>query len=92
MKTRNFTAHGATLAAAACAALAIVIGSAAPAKADAPFCVENYSRVGMGKQCRFYTYAQCVAYTSGIGGSCSANPWYRYPEQRQRRVRRHLPR
>lgn len=89
MQTLILPARAVTLAAAAVAIFAF--GGAAPAKADAPFCVENYSRVGPGRMCSFYTYEACVAYTSGIGGSCSANAWYRpyEPVQRRHRVRRH---
>lgn len=90
MTKRNVSISAAHLASAAFAALAISLGSTAAARADAPFCLENYSRVGPGKSCNYYTFAQCVAATSGVGGSCSANPWYRYePAPRERRGRRH---
>lgn len=80
------------LAVAAVAALAVTLGSAVPAKADAPFCSENYSRTGQGRVCAYYTYDQCRAATSGVGGSCSANAWYQpreYYEPAPRRHRRH---
>lgn len=90
MKKRNVTIFAARVAAAACAVLAITVGGTAAARADAPFCLENYSRVGPGKSCTYYTFAQCIAATSGVGGSCSANPWYRTePAPRERRKRRH---
>ncbi len=54
------------LATAAVAALAITLGSAAPARADAPFCSENYSRAGLGRVCAYYTYEQCRQATSGV--------------------------
>ncbi|MGL5168127.1 MAG: DUF3551 domain-containing protein [Afipia sp.] len=79
-----------TLAAAAVAIF--TMGSAAEARPEAPFCSENYSRVGMGRVCAYYTFEQCVAATSGVGGSCSANAWYRpreYDEPTPRRHRRH---
>lgn len=82
----------ATAFAAAVAAVMLLPGAIGPAKAyaEGPFCAENNSRAGYGKQCRFYTYAQCTEFTSGIGGSCSANPWYQYePAPRGRRGRRH---
>lgn len=83
-----------SLAIAATAALAIALGSAAPARADAPFCSENYSRTGLGRVCAYYTYEQCRQATSGVGGSCSANAWYRPgpyydDEPAPRRHRRH---
>lgn len=82
-------ARGVTLAAAAVAIFAS--GGAAEAWPDAPFCVENYSRNGPGRMCSFYTYEQCVEYTRGIGGSCSANAWYRpvEPAPRRKRIRKH---
>lgn len=76
------------LAAVAFSVLALTAGAAPAHATEAPFCLENYSRTGPGKVCRFYTYAQCVAASSGVGGSCSANPWYVYPaEPAQRRPR-----
>ena len=75
MSKLNFASATASLATVAVAALAITLGSA-PAKADAPFCSENYSRAGQGRVCAYYTYDQCRAATSGVGGSCSANAWY----------------
>jgi len=90
MKNWNFKAPRLALAAAAVAIFAI--GDAAPARADAPFCSENYSRTGMGRVCAYYTFEQCVAATSGVGGSCSANAWYQpreYYEPAPRRHRRH---
>ena len=63
----NFASATATLATVAVAALAITLGSAAPAKADAPFCSENYSRTGQGRVCAYYTYDQCRVATSGVG-------------------------
>ena len=92
MSKLNFASATATLATAAVAVLAITLGSTAPAKADAPFCSENYSRTGMGRVCAYYTYDQCRAATSGVGGSCSANAWYQpreYYEPAPRRHRRH---
>lgn len=73
----------------AAAAFAVIAFAAAPAKADAPFCSENYSRAGQGRVCAYYTYEQCRAATSGVGGSCSANAWYQPYEPAPRRHRRH---
>lgn len=73
----------------AAAAIAIVAaGGSAPARADGlPFCVENYTRTGPGRSCSFYTFQQCVDYTSGIGGTCAANPWYQPYDPAPRRHR-----
>lgn len=87
MKKISLRARTLTLAAAAAAVF--TIGGAAPARADAPFCSENYSRVGMGRVCAYYTFEQCVAATSGVGGSCSANAWYQPREYYQSAPRRH---
>ncbi len=78
-----------TLAAAAVTMFALC--GAARAGADAPFCSENYSRTGLGRVCAYYTYEQCQEATSGVGGSCSANAWYRpvQPAPRRHRARRH---
>lgn len=77
---------------AAAAVTILGFGGADPAMAyrERAFCVENYSRGGMGKQCIFDTFEQCVEYRSGIGGSCAANPWYQpyEPAPRRKRVRR----
>lgn len=85
MRKLNLPVRAVTLAAAAVAIIAT--GGTASARADGPFCVENYSRVGPGRMCSFYTYAQCVEYTRGIGGSCSANAWYQPHEPAPRRQR-----
>ncbi len=68
----------------------------APAQADAnaPWCAQprdnGYSRI-----CDFYTFQQCQAYVSGIGGVCSENftthfsqPRYFAPERRARNEHR----
>lgn len=81
--------RAAMLAAAAVAIFAA--GGAAPARADGlPFCVENNTITGMGRQCIFYTFQDCVDYRSGVGGSCFENPWYQplQPAPRRHRVRR----
>jgi len=56
------------LVAAAIVALPLTINQA---KADGPWCA-NY--VKGATNCGFYSYAQCMATISGIGGSCSPNP------------------
>lgn len=83
------------------AAGVVIAGASAPAQAyeEGPYCWENYGRLGQGKVCRFYTFEQCVATASGVGGTCSQNPWYHYndeepspvPPPRHRKVRRHVP-
>lgn len=77
---------------AAVAVLVILPGSVAHAWGDAPFCSENFSRTGTGRVCDYYTYEQCQAATSGVGGSCHVNAWYQprqYYDPAPRRYRKH---
>ena len=39
-----------------------------------PFCATYQNRSGI-TECSFYTYQQCLATVSGIGGFCSNNPF-----------------
>jgi hypothetical protein len=48
-----------------------IFSGAMPAKADAAFCTINYGT--SGRDCNYYTLAQCQAASRGIGGSCVAN-------------------
>jgi Protein of unknown function (DUF3551) len=66
--------------------LAIAIGSAValatlaatPALADkAPWCAQfGGGRGGGGTECLYYSFAQCQATLSGMGGRCFQNPWF----------------
>ena len=62
----------------ALAVLALVAASLAPRPAAAafnlPWCAQYYDRSGI-RSCAFYTYQQCMATLSGIGGFCIQNPW-----------------
>ena len=62
----------------ALAVLASVAASLAPRPAAAafnlPWCAQYYDRSGI-RSCAFYTYQQCMATLSGIGGFCIQNPW-----------------
>jgi Protein of unknown function (DUF3551) len=52
--------------------------TSARADANAPFCATTYGMGGSaGTACNFYTLAQCQATISGVGGSCSSNPYLR---------------
>jgi hypothetical protein len=57
----------------------------------APWCLLG-PRSG-GLDCSYYTYNQCLATRSGVGGSCEVNPFLsqcrRAPERPVRRVPRH---
>jgi Protein of unknown function (DUF3551) len=51
--------------------------AASPAAAQgAPWCFSESGREGSGAvSCTFYSYQQCLATLSGIGGSCVPNPY-----------------
>jgi hypothetical protein len=102
VKNAKRPASVALWAIAAVAALAIVAGASTSAQAypEGPYCWENYGRLGPGRVCTFYTYEQCLATSSGVGGTCSRNPWYEYylgdepdpvPPPRHRKPRHHVP-
>ena len=62
----------------AVAATATLGTKSAGAAANAPFCATTYGLGGSaGTACDFYTFAQCQAMVSGVGGSCSSNPYLR---------------
>jgi len=64
-------------------ALGLAVGSA-PASADYityPWCAQyGGKRDGGGRNCGFWTFAQCMATVSGTGGYCEANAMYRGPQ------------
>lgn len=101
MKNTKRPASVALWASAAVAALVIVASAPTPALAypEGPYCWENWGRGGLGKQCTFYTYEQCLRTASGVGGTCSQNPWYQFsdddepapvPPPHRRKTRRHV--
>jgi hypothetical protein len=61
----------------AAVAATFVAMSAAPALADkAPWCAQfGGGAMGGGTECLYYSYAQCQATLSGMGGRCFQNPW-----------------
>lgn len=65
-----------------------IASSAIPAKADAnaAFCLTSYGRTD-GRECNYYTLAQCQATASAGGGSCTANPIAASARQRDRAAR-----
>ena len=56
------------------------------ARADGTWCA-NYGNHG-GSNCGFYSYEQCRATVSGIGGFCQRNPFASGAREPQRRYRR----
>jgi hypothetical protein len=46
-----------------------------------PWCAQYGGGLdGGGRNCGFWTYEQCLATISGMGGFCVANPMYRGPQ------------
>lgn len=65
-----------------------ILSSAMPARADAnaAYCVTFYGRTD-GRECDYYTLAQCQAASYAGGGSCTANPLAASARQRDRAAR-----
>jgi hypothetical protein len=60
-------------------------GGATPASAQGAWCA--YYGTGGASNCGFYTYEQCRAAISGIGGKCLPSPWVeREPRRKDRRA------
>jgi hypothetical protein len=57
------------------------VGNSGPASADVtyPWCAQYDGRRGGGggRNCGFWTFDQCMATVSGIGGFCEPNAMYR---------------
>jgi Protein of unknown function (DUF3551) len=68
---------------------AIMLGTlgATPAHAQGAWCAE-YSGMDGGTNCGFYTLQQCRAAISGVGGTCSPNPWVTNNPPPRRKARR----
>ena len=57
--------------------LSALFAAASPAAAQyAPWCMSEVGRAGSGATtCIYYSFAQCMATQSGIGGICFQNPY-----------------
>ena len=55
-----------------------VLASVEPGSADItyPFCAQYNGGRGGGTNCGFWTWQQCMATVSGVGGYCETNPMY----------------
>jgi Protein of unknown function (DUF3551) len=89
-------AHCSSRVAAAAARTALALGvsatlwaleAATPARAQGAWCAK-YSGMDGGTNCGFYTLQQCRAAISGVGGSCSPNPWVSQNPAPRRKARR----
>ena len=52
------------------------LGASTPASAQGAWCAQ-YSGDSGATNCGFYTYGQCRAAVSGVGGFCSSSPYTR---------------
>ncbi len=55
-------------------AAAGVFGSSSQAAAEGRWCAEGGGRAGYSN-CGYYTFRQCLAAISGVGGTCRPNPY-----------------
>jgi hypothetical protein len=55
------------------------------ARADGTWCAHYGSKGGGGTNCGFYSFEQCRATVSGIGGFCQRNPFAAYGAATERR-------
>ena len=67
MRKILFAAAGLALAGAS-----LTLTAPAHATANLPWCAEPQD-MGFSQVCDFYTFEQCRAYVSGIGGTCAQN-------------------
>jgi hypothetical protein len=67
--------------------LAGMILSSNPARADGTWCAQ-YGTGFSGKNCGFYSFEQCRASLSGIGGFCQRNTFSANVTESRRRYRR----
>ena len=51
----------------------------------APWCAHYGGRMGGSTNCGFYSWGQCMATISGIGGYCALNPFEVQPRGERRR-------
>jgi hypothetical protein len=67
-----------------------LLAGSGPLAADARWCAESGGREAY-RNCGYYTFEQCKAAVSGVGGSCTENPaWFWppvYAEPRRKRSR-----
>jgi Protein of unknown function (DUF3551) len=57
-----------------CGVVAAISLLTTPAAAQGAWCAEDYGPGGY-RNCGYYTFQQCLAGASGVGGHCYPNPW-----------------
>jgi Protein of unknown function (DUF3551) len=82
MRILSIAALASVMVVATAVLMAVVLGTTT-ARADGAWCAE-YTRGG-GTNCGFYTYGQCQATVSGVGGYCRPNPFFSENYRRSRR-------
>lgn len=72
--------------AAVCAAFAMsLMNIPTPAEArDYPYCIKRWGEPGPG-DCRFTSFRQCLATSSGLNADCFRNPRLAFGQQRRMR-------
>jgi hypothetical protein len=68
---------------AALAAMSVAASTPAAAR-EYPYCIKRWGEAGRG-DCRFTSFRQCQATSSGINADCFTNPRLAYGRQQQRR-------
>jgi hypothetical protein len=56
-------------------ALAGIFAPTGQALAEGAWCAESGGRNGGFSNCGYYTFRQCMAAISGVGGTCRPNPY-----------------
>jgi hypothetical protein len=56
------------------AAIALLALAGTPAAAQGAWCAEDYGPNAY-RNCGYYTFQQCLAGVSGVGGHCYPSPW-----------------
>jgi hypothetical protein len=74
-------------AALAAFATGIFVAPTPAAARDYPYCIKRWNEAGPG-DCRFTSFRQCQATSSGINADCYINPRMAYGTQPQGRPRR----
>jgi Protein of unknown function (DUF3551) len=59
-----------------------ILADSQPSRAEItyPWCAQYGGRGDGARNCGFWTYGQCMATVSGIGGYCEVNAMYRGPQ------------
>jgi hypothetical protein len=70
------------------ASVTFILSLCVSAAQAAPWCAHYSGRGGGGTNCGFYSFQQCMATVSGIGGYCARNQFESQPQGQRRRNQR----